>query len=226
MTNVGMVLPQPGFWAQAIEAIHAHGSLLVMDETHTLSAGPGGCTAAWGLEPDAVTLGKSIGGGVPIGAYGVSDELARRIVSETEGDYEDTGGVGGTLAGNALSLAATRATLSEVLTDAAFERMDALRARFVAGVEDTLARHGVPWSIVSLGARAEYRFAPTPPRTGAESEAATDRELEEYLHLYLLNRGVLITPFHNMALMCPATTEADVDRHSEVFEAAVEELTT
>ncbi len=130
----------------------------------------------------------------------------------------------GTLAGNALSLAAARATLGEVLTAEAFERMSTLRERFVAGVEDALARHGAPWSIASLGAGAEYRFCPEPPRTGAESASAADREVEEYLHLYLLNRGVLITPFHNMALMCPATTEAQVDCHTEAFTAAVEEL--
>ena len=161
---------------------------------------------------------------MPIGTYGVSAELAARIAAAEDADLEDTGGVGGTLAGNALSLAATRATLGEVLTAEAFARMYALRERFVAGVEAALERFEVPWSIVSLGARAEYRFAPEPPRTGAESEAATDRDLEEYLHLYLLNRGVLITPFHNMALMCPATSEEQVDRHSEAFTAAVEEI--
>ena len=224
LTNIGIVLPRDGFLAAVREACTRTGTLLIIDETHTLSAGPGGCTAAWGLEPDAVTLGKSIGGGVPIGAYGVSAELAEGIASAEDADLEDTGGVGGTLAGNALSLAAARATLGEVLTDEAFERMSALRERFVAGVEDALARFSVPWSIVSLGARAEYRFCPEPPRTGAESAAAVDRELEEYLHLYLLNRGVLITPFHNMALMCPATTELDVDRHSEAFNAALEEI--
>jgi glutamate-1-semialdehyde 2,1-aminomutase len=175
------------------EACTRAASLLVIDETHTLSAGPGGCTAAWDLEPDAVTLGKAIGGGVPIGAYGVSAALAERIGAAEDADLEDTGGVGGTLAGNALSLAAARATLA-------------------------------PWCVVSLGARAEYRFCPEPPRSGAESAAAGDRALEEYLHLYLLNRGVLITPFHNMALMCPATSEEDVDRHSEAFDAALVEL--
>ncbi len=224
LTNIGIVLPEDGFLAAVREACSRHGTLLIIDETHTLSAGPGGCTAAWGLEPDAVSLGKSIGGGVPIGAYGVSAELAERIAALEDADLEDTGGVGGTLAGNALSLGATRATLAEVLTDEAFERMIALCERFAAGVEEALARHSTPWSIVSLGARAEYRFAATPPRTGAESAAAADRALEEYLHLYLLNRGVLITPFHNMALMCPATSEADVDRHTEVFGAALEEL--
>jgi glutamate-1-semialdehyde 2,1-aminomutase len=226
LTNIGIVLPDPGFLEAVRAACTSAGALLVIDETHTLSAGPGGCTAAWGLEPDAVTLGKSIGGGVPIGAYGVTAELAERIAAEEDADYEDTGGVGGTLAGNALSLAAARATLSEVLTEPAFARMSQLRERFVAGVEEALGRHSVPWSIVSLGARAEYRFCPEPPRTGAESAVAGDRDLEEYLHLYLLNRGVLITPFHNMALMCPATTQAQVDRHTEAFEAAVRELCT
>ena len=224
LTNIGIVLPEPGFLDAVRELCTRHGTLLIIDETHTFSAGPGGCTAAWGLEPDAISLGKSIAGGVPIGAYGVSAELAERIAAEEDADYEDTGGVGGTLAGNALSLAAARAALGEVLTPEAFERMSTLRERFVAGVEAALERHSVPWSIVSLGARAEYRLAAEPPRTGAESAAAADREVEEYLHLYLLNRGVLITPFHNMALMCPATTEEQVDRHTEAFTAAVEEF--
>jgi len=224
LTNIGIVLPEPGFLEAVRAACTRAGTLLIIDETHTFSAGPGGCTAAWRLEPDAVTLGKSIGGGVPIGAYGVTAELAERIVAEEDADYEDTGGVGGTLAGNALSLAAARATLGEVLTDEAFAHMAALCERFVAGVEEALSHWSVPWSVVRLGARAEYRLAPQPPRTGAESAAATDRDVEEYLHLYLLNRGVLITPFHNMALMCPATTPAQVDRHTEQFGAALEEL--
>jgi glutamate-1-semialdehyde 2,1-aminomutase len=224
LTNIGIVLPESGFMDAVRELCTQYGTLLIVDETHTLSAGPGGCTAAWGLKPDAVTLGKSIGGGVPIGTYGVSAELAQRIAAQENADYEDTGGVGGTLAGNALSLAAARATLGELLTDDAFERMIALRGRFVEGVERVLAEHHAPWTIISLGARCEYRFTPQPPRTGAESAAAADRELEEYLHLYLMNRGVLITPFHNMALMCPATTEEQVDRHTEVFGAAVAEL--
>ncbi len=224
LTNIGIVLPEPGYMDAVRELCTQYGTLLIIDETHTLSAGPGGCTAAWGLEPDAVTLGKSIGGGVPIGTYGVTAELAERIAAQADADYEDTGGVGGTLAGNALSLAAARATLGDVLTDSAFERMIALRERFVEGVESAIAEHRVPWTIVSLGARCEYRFTPEPPRTGAESAAAHDPELEEYLHLYLMNRGVLITPFHNMALMCPATTEEQVDRHTEIFGAAVAEL--
>jgi glutamate-1-semialdehyde 2,1-aminomutase len=224
LTNIGIVLPEPGFMDEVRALCDEHGTLLIIDETHTLSAGPGGCTAAWGLRPDVVTLGKSIGGGVPIGAYGVSAELAERIAAQEDADYEDTGGVGGTLAGNALSLAAARATLGEVLTDEAFGRMIGLRERFAAGVEAAIGEHDMPWSIISLGARCEYRYSPEPPRTGAESAAAGDPELDEYLHLYLMNRGVLITPFHNMALMCPATTEEQVDRHTKVFGDAVAEL--
>ena len=224
LTNIGIVLPEPDFMEEVRRLCDEHGTLLIIDETHTLSAGPGGCTAEWDLRPDAVTLGKSIGGGVPIGTYGVTAELAERIAEQKDADYEDTGGVGGTLAGNALSLAAARATLGEVLTDEAFEQMVRLRERFVEGVEAAIAEHGMPWSIVSLGARCEYRYSPEPPRTGAESAAAGDPALDEYLHLFLMNRGVLITPFHNMALMCPATTGEQVDRHTELFGAAVAEL--
>jgi glutamate-1-semialdehyde 2,1-aminomutase len=224
LTNIGIVLPEPGFWDGVRDACARTGTLLIIDETHTLSAGPGGCTAAWRLRPDLVTLGKSIGGGIPIGAYGVSEDVAARMEADEEGDYEDVGGVGGTLAGNALSLAAARATLAEVLTDAAFARMTSLQERFAAGVRETIERHDLPWCVVSLGARAEYRFAAEPPRTGSESAAAADVELEDYLHLALLNRGVLITPFHNMALMSPDTTEAEVDRHTAAFADAVAAL--
>ena len=224
LTNIGIVLPEPGFLDGVRELTRRFETLLIVDETHTLSAGPGGCTGAWGLEPDAVTLGKAIGGGVPIGAYGVSADLAERIAAADDADLEDTGGVGGTLACNALSLAAARATLEQVLTAEAFERMSALCERFARGAEAAMVERGVPWTVVSLGARAEYRFCPEPPRTGAESAAVADRAVEEFLHLYLLNRGVLITPFHNMALMCPATSESDVDRHTAVFAEALGEV--
>ena len=225
LTNIGIVLPEPGFHAALRELTAAAGTLLAIDETHTLSAGPGGCTRRWGLEPDLVTLGKSIGGGVPIGAFGMRPELGERLLASEDADIEDTGGVGGTLAGNALSLAAARATLAEVLTDDAWERTEALATRLAAGIEAALEVHGVGWHVVQLGCRAEYRFAPEPPRDGGAAEALGDPELERFLHLYALNRGVLLTPFHNMALICPAATEAQVDRHSEAFDAALAELT-
>ncbi len=225
LTNIGIVLPDPGFMSGLRELTRRHETLLVIDETHTFSAGPGGCTRAWNLEPDALTIGKGIAGGIPVGALGVSATLAERVAAQADADYEDAGGVGGTLAGNALSSAAVRATLSEVLTDSAFERMIELGERFTAGVQDAIQEHGLPWSVVQLGARAEYRFASPPPRTGSESAAAADPKLDELLHLYALNRGVLLTPFHNMALMCPATSAEDVDLHSEVFAAVLGELT-
>jgi glutamate-1-semialdehyde 2,1-aminomutase len=224
LTNIGIVLPDAGFHDGLRAACDRTGTLLIIDETHTISAGPGGCTAAWGLRPDVVTIGKAIAGGIPIGAYGVSAELGARIDALEDADLVDVGGVGGTLAGNALSLAAARATLQEVLTAEAFDAMIALCDRFVAGVRTVLADHDVPWSIVQLGARAELAFAPAPPGNGGASAALHDSELEDALHLFLLNRGVMITPFHNMALMSPATTSGDVDRHTEVFAEAVAAL--
>jgi glutamate-1-semialdehyde 2,1-aminomutase len=221
LTNIGIVLPDEGFLDGVRAACDRTGTLLICDETHTLSAGAGGCTAAWALRPDLVTIGKAIAGGLPIGAYGVSAEVAARIDALEGADLVDVGGVGGTLAGNALSLAAARATLGEVLTADAFAHMTLLCDRFVAGVRDALTDHDVAWSIVQLGARAELAFAPEPPRNGGASAVLHDAELEDALHLFLLNRGILITPFHNMALMSPATTEADVDRHTEVLAEAL-----
>ncbi|HJW22148.1 MAG TPA: aspartate aminotransferase family protein [Candidatus Limnocylindrales bacterium] len=224
MTNIGIVLPDPGFHDALREATRRTGTLLLIDETHTLCAGPGGYTGAHGLEPDMVVVGKTIGGGIPIGAYGVSRELADRIASLIEVEDSDIGGIGGTLAGNALSLAAVRATLEGVLTEDAFGRMIPLAERWQAGVEEVLARRSVPWHVTRLGCRAEYHFLPRAPRNGAEAAAAADYPLERYLHLAALNRGIVMTPFHNMALMSPATSEADVDRHTAMFDEVVAEL--
>ncbi len=224
LTNIGIVLPEPGFLAAVRDACTRFGTLLLIDETHTFSAGPGGCTALWGLEPDILVVGKSIGGGIPCGAYGVTSVIAEQIYAQEDADLEDVGGIGGTLAGNVLSTAAMRATLGYVLTDDAFTRMIDLGTRFREGVEDVLRTHDVDWSIVQLGARAEYRFCTPAPRNGTESAAAQDDELDEFLHLFMSNRGVLMTPFHNMALMCPDTTVADVDLHGALFAEAVQAL--
>jgi glutamate-1-semialdehyde 2,1-aminomutase len=225
LTNIGIVLPEPGYLEAVRTLTREHGTLLINDETHTFSAGPGGATAAWRLQPDMLTIGKAIAGGVPAGAYGLTHEVAERIQAREQADLIDVGGVGGTLAGNALSLAAARATLQDVLTPAAFTTMTARATRFAAGVREAIEAHGLPWSVAQLGARVEYRFASPAPRGGTESAAAADDELEDLLHVHLANRGILITPFHNMALMCPDTTDADVDRHTEVFTEALAELT-
>jgi glutamate-1-semialdehyde 2,1-aminomutase len=224
LTNIGIVLAEDGYHEGVRRLTRETGTLLVIDETHTLCCGPGGYTAQYGLEPDLLTIGKAIGGGVPIGAYGFTEEVADRILDHTVWDAADVGGVGGTLAGNALSLAAARATLAEVLTDEAFARMIELSERFEAGVAEEIEGAGLPWSVTRLGCRSEYMFAPSPPRTGAEAAAAMDPELDALMHLYMLNRGVLLTPFHMMALMSPATTEEHVDRHRAAFAEAVAEL--
>jgi glutamate-1-semialdehyde 2,1-aminomutase len=224
MTNMGIVLPEPGYHDHLRALTRAHGTLLIIDETHTISAGPGGCTAEWGLEPDLFTIGKAIGSGIPSGALGLSAEMARAMLEQPGADYEDTGGVGGTLAGNAFSLAAMRVTLDKVLTADAYERAIPLATRFADGVREVVAHSGLGWNVTQLGCRAEYRFQPEPARNGTEAHDAADPELERYLHLHALNRGVLLTPFHNMALMGPTTTAEDVDRHTEVFAEAVAAL--
>jgi glutamate-1-semialdehyde 2,1-aminomutase len=224
LTNIGIVLPEPGFHDALRELTRAHGTLLAIDETHTLCTGAGGYTAAHGLEPDVLTVGKAIGSGIPSAAYGFTEEVAARIEAAIDTDDSDVGGVGGTLAANVLSLAAMRATLSHVLTDDAFARMIALGERFEAGVASVIAEHGLPWHVTRLGCRAEYLFRPERPRNGSEAAAGVDHLLDRLIHLYALNRGVLLTPFHNMALMSPATTAADVDRHTEVLAAAAAEL--
>jgi glutamate-1-semialdehyde 2,1-aminomutase len=224
LTNIGIVLPENGYLQGVRELTRKYSVLLINDETHTFSAGPGGATRAWGLEPDILVIGKSIAGGIPMGAYGLSAEFADRVLARTDLDLVDMGGVGGTLAGNPLSIAATRATLEHVLTDEAFTQMIGTARYFAVGVQLLIDRHRLPWSLSQLGARAEYRFANPAPRNGTQSAASADGELEDFIHLYLLNRGISLTPFHNMALMSPVTTTGDVDLHHSVFSAAIGEL--
>jgi glutamate-1-semialdehyde 2,1-aminomutase len=224
LTNVGIVHPDPGYWAAAANLAKKYGTLLLIDETHTICAGPGGYTRAHGLQPDLFVIGKAIGSGVPAATFGMTAEVADRITARIRLEDCDTGGIGGTLAGNALSLAAIRATLENVLTPEAFAHMIPLAERWANGVANAIAASGLLWHVTRLGCRAEYLFRPRPPRNGGEAAAAMDFELERFMHLYALNRGVLLTPFHSMALMSPATSAADVDRHSEAFTSAVREL--
>ena len=224
MTNIGIVLPVPGFLEGLRALATKYGALLMIDETHTFSAGPGGMTLRDGLEPDIFIIGKSIGAGIPSGAYGLTHEVANKVLNHPEADIIDVGGVGGTLAGNSLSMAAMRATLSDVLTDQAFTEMVSLCDTYTIDVQEIIAQNDLPWSISQIGARAEYRFTNPAPLNGSQSAAASDDELDEFMHLYMCNRGILMTPFHNMALMCPTTTEQEVKLHSGFFAAAVSEL--
>jgi glutamate-1-semialdehyde 2,1-aminomutase len=201
LTNIGIVLPDDGYHEGVRALCTRYGALLVIDETHTICAGPGGCTKAWGLQPDIVTIGKTLGGGIPSAAFGVTQAVSRAIDDHTDVTNADVGGTGGTLAGNALSMAAMRATLGDVLTDAAFERMIDLGGRFEAGVRGVIESHELPWHVTRLGCRVEYLFRPEVARTGAQAAAGQDHELDSLIHLYMLNRGILMTPFHNMALM-------------------------
>lgn len=223
MTNIGIVLPDPGYWEAAQELIARHGALLAIDETHTICCGPGGATAEWGLRPDFLIIGKTIGGGMPAAAYGMTAALADRLAPDLRSDSIDVSGVGGTLTGNALAMAAVRATLSTCLLPDQFAATVPLAERWAAGVQDSVDRHALPWCVQRLGCRAEYWFCP-PPRTGRDAAAAVDAELDAFFHLYCLNRGILMTPFHNMALLSPSHTAADVDRHTAVFAAACAEL--
>jgi len=225
MTNVGIVLPDAGYLEAVQDLAKRYGTILIIDETHTISVGPGGMTADRGLKPDFLTIGKAIGGGIPTGTFGMTQAIADSIKNMVELEIIDTGGVGGTLAGNALSLAAMRATLTQVLTQANFEHMIDLGTRWSDGVDSAIEEFELPWIVNRLGARGEYMFATTAPITGADANNAGDFELEQYIHLRMLNDGFLITPFHNMALMCPDTTAADVDAHTKAFHTMCAELT-
>jgi glutamate-1-semialdehyde 2,1-aminomutase len=223
LTNIGIVLPDEDYLAGVREVTRRHGVLLVNDETHTICAGPGGATAAWGLDPDFVVMGKPIGGGIPVAAYGMTAEVADRLSGPMLGHEIDVAGVGGTLSGSALAMAAVRATLSTALRQEDFDVAIPLAARFTEGIQRVIDQRELPWHVQRLGCRAEYWFCP-PPHSGAEAAAAVDEELDAFMHLWTVNRGVLLAPFHNMSLFSQFHTEADVDRHTQVFAEAVAAL--
>ena len=224
MTNIGMVLPVAGFWEAAQALIRQHGALLILDETHTFSSGPSGYARAHGLQPDALVLGKPIAGGLPCAVYGFSAELAGRAMQAKRQAPAGHSGIGTTLTGNMLAMAAMRATLAEVATEAAFDHMIARSGEVADGLRASIARHGLPWCVTQVGARCEFQFGPLPPGNGSQAEALFDAELESLMHLALLNRGVMITPFHNMLLCSPATTQADVQRLLAAFDEVLAQL--
>jgi glutamate-1-semialdehyde 2,1-aminomutase len=225
LTNVGMVLPEPGFLDGVRRLTRTHGSLLVIDETHTISSGRGGASRAWNIEPDLLVVGKAIAGGLPCAVYGFTADVADRMVRAKAAAPPGHSGIGTTLSGNPLTLAALRANLSEVMTEAAYARMLPLAEHLAQGLRAVIAEFALPWSVTQIGARAEFQFRATPPRNGREAEAAFDAPLERAIHLYLLNRGVLITPFHNMTLVCPETGTDAVEHLVGAFTACLAELT-
>jgi glutamate-1-semialdehyde 2,1-aminomutase len=224
MTNIGIIHPDPGYHDALRDITRRYGAYLIIDETHTICTGPGGYTASFSLQPDFLTLGKPLAGGVPAAVYGFTEEVSQAFAQHLAVDDADVGGIGGTLAGNALSVAAMKATLQNVLTDEFYVKAIALQEKFTEGVESIIREFELPWIVKRLGNRSEYWFRPTPPKNGGEAFAAIDHELDRYMHLFALNRGILMTPFHNMALISPEIMEEDVDYHTMVFREAVQSL--
>ena len=223
LTNIGIVLPQEGYIQGVRDITRKYDVLLIVDETHTICAGPGGCTTLWNIDPDFVVIGKTIGGGIPVGAYGMTSEIALRLEAAMTGHDVDVSGVGGTLSGSALAMSAMRATLSNALTQDDFDQTIPLATRWTQGVQQVCNERNLDWHVQQLGCRAEYWFC-TPPVDGAQAAAAVDPMLESFLHLFCLNRGVLLAPFHNMALMSPFHSEVDVDKHTAVFALALDAI--
>jgi glutamate-1-semialdehyde 2,1-aminomutase len=224
MTNIGIIHPQNGYHDALREMTRKYGTYLIIDETHTICTSPGGYTASFDLQPDFLTLGKPLASGVPAAVYGFTEEISQAFANKLNVDDADVGGIGGTLAGNALSIAAMKATLQNVLTEEFYTKAIALQEKFTAGVEEVIKEFQLPWIVKQLGNRSEYWFRPTPPKNGGEAHAAIDHELDRYMHLFTLNRGILMTPFHNMALISPETTQEDIDYHTKIFREAVQNL--
>lgn len=224
MTNRGIILPDPDYHDALREITRDTDTMLIIDETHTICCGIGGYTVEHGLQPDMITMGKPLASGVPVAAFGISQYVADRVMDRILSDGTDESGLGGTLTGNALAVAAMRASLEKVITRKNFNMMMPLARRFEKGIKDAIDEIGLPWHVVRLGVRIEYHNTPVMPRNGGEYEASKDYELEKLMHLMALNRGILLTPFHNMALISPSTTEKDVDYHTKVFRECVERL--
>lgn len=221
MTNIGIIHPVPGYHDALRDITKRNGTYLIIDETHTLCAGPGGYTGKFNLKPDFLTCGKSLASGIPVGVYGFTEEVAQTFWETLDPDQSDVGGIGGTLAGNALSLAVMRATLETVLTDSMYLHCEKLTDRYEKGIVSVIEEFDLPWIVKRLGFRVEYWFRKNPPMNGGEANSAINAKLDRFMHLWALNRGILLTPFHNMALIAADATEKDVDHHTHVFHEAV-----
>ncbi|HSX94735.1 MAG TPA: aspartate aminotransferase family protein [Hydrogenophaga sp.] len=224
LTNCGLIPPNTGYWPVARELCRRHGALFVMDETHTISTALGGYARAHGLEPDAIVVGKAVAGGLPCAVYGVTTALAQRMVRAKEAAPEGHSGIGTTLSGNALTMAALEAALTHLHTEANYAHMLAIAALLQDGLVKRLRAAGRPWTVTRLGARLELQFMPRTPRHAQDVRALAQGELESLTHLFMLNRGVLLTPFHNMMLASPATTPADVEHLLAAFDELLAEL--
>ena len=224
MTNIGMVLPQAGYWEAAQQIMQRYGTLLVIDETHTISSGPGGYARAHGMRPDALVVGKPIGGGVPCAVYGFSAALAARVEQAKRQAPSGHSGIGTTLTANMFAMAAMRACLAEVMTDGAYRHMFAMAEQLATGLRVSIEKRRLPWCVSQVGARTEFQFSPSAPLNGTAADAILDGELERIMHLYLLNRGILITPFHNMMLVCPDSSAQDIARLLDVFDECLQQL--
>lgn len=224
LTNTAMVLPKEGYIEGLIDAARRHGTLVCIDETHTISTGPGGFTRARNIDPDFFVLGKPVAGGLPAAVFGFTEKVEadmRRVLETKAPGYS---GIGTTLSGNMLALAAMRACLEEVMTPANYAHMTALAEKLANGLRGEVERHSLPWTVTQIGARAELVFSSRPLENGAAAAAAIDHTVERAIHLFLLNRNVLVTPFHNMTLVAPTTTQADVERLVSRFGEALSAL--
>lgn len=230
LTNVGIVPPDPGFHDALRRLTRENDVALVIDETHTISTGPRGYSGEFGLDPDFFVLGKSIAGGIPVAVWGASEQMARKVWSVLPhfelGQEINHFGFGGTLAGSALQMSGIRATLEHAMTENNYHHMIHLAETFEEGVIDVLAGQHLPWHVTRLGARVEYLFLPQAPRNGGEAHHGRHALLEAFIHLFLLNRGILLTPFHNMALMCPFSAPEQVDAHTRALGECLTTLRT
>lgn len=224
MTNACMVLPETGYHETLRRLTRATGTLLILDETHTISSGLGGYTRRHGLIPDMLTCGKAVAGGIATAVWGMTEEIAARLCAHEARREAGHSGMGTTLSGNPLQFAALRATLSEVMTKDAYRRMEAGAKRLEKGLRLVIEDRGAPWHVARCGARVEFICAPGPLRNGAEAEQAYQPLVEAAIHLSLVNRGLLIAPFHNMMLVSPATRKKQIDRLIDAFDEICAEL--
>ena len=212
LTNCGLVPARPGFLEDVQRACAEHGCLLVLDETHTISSGWGGQGRQQGLQPDVIVVGKAVAGGLPCAVYGFTEAVDARMQAAKRAAPDGHSGIGTTLSANLLALAALQAHLAEVMTPAVYAGMLAHAALLEKRLVEVIAAAGVPWTVTRLGARMELQFCAVTPADAAAARAAMDAALEQALHLYLLNRGLLVTPFHNMLLVAPQTGTSDIER--------------